>query len=317
MNVQFNQFFNRQYGNLDYSFPYDGEEYSIESPFENMMFNRFTNEDIQVGYALGTAPEFKPYVPKPMILYKFGGISTNTWYFDNGTTIDALNSYVCFGQDLRVSGIDYSLNWGAETSTLWNTPITNSLFETYYFNYIINLFNRKNRLTYIKANLPITILTSLKLNDRIVIRDKRYIINEMKSDLTSGEVDFTLINDFRVLAPIRRVGANIGIGGTSVVNIAVPLKNGTYKATIDITGTGVLSVSETEIFEDKILEFILPENTNEIYILITEEAELLTTEDFRQLVNEEGKELVYTIPITYEYNDGTSEIRYLQIIQAG
>jgi hypothetical protein len=317
MNVQFNQFFNRQYGNLDYSFPYDGEEYLIESPFENMMFNRFTNEDIQVGYALGTAPEFKPYVPKPMIIYKFGGISTNTWYFDNGTTVDALNSYVCFGQDLRVNGIDYSLNWGAETSTLWNTPINNSLFETYYFNYIINLFNKKNRLTYIKANLPITILTSLKLNDRIVIRDKRYIINEMKSDLTSGEVEFTLINDFRALAPIRQVGANIGIGGTSVVNVAVPLKNGTYKATIDITGTGVLSVSDTEIFQDKIIEFTLPENTNEIFILITEEAELLITEDIRQLVNEEGKELVYTIPITYEYNDGTSEIRYLQIIQAG
>jgi hypothetical protein len=317
MNVQFNQFFNRQYGNLDYSFPYDGEEYSIESPFENMMFNRFTNEDIQVGYALGTSPEFKPYVPKPMILYKFGGISTNTWYFDNGTTIDALNSYVCFGQDLQVNGIDYSLNWGAETSTLTNTPISNSLFETYYFNYIINLFNRKNRLTYIKANLPITILTSLKLNDRLVIRDKRYIINEMKSDLTSGEVDFTLINDFRTLAPLRRVGATIGVGGTSVVNVAVPLKNGTYKATIDITGTGVISVSDTEIFEDRILEFILPENTNEIFILITEEAELLITEEAQQLVNEEGKELVYTIPITYEYNDGTSEIRYLQIIQAG
>jgi len=317
MNVQFNQFFNRQYGNLDYSFPYDGEEYSIESPFENLMFNRFTNEDIQVGYALGTAPEFKPYVPKPVLLYKFGGISTNTWYFDNGTSVDDLYSYTCFGQDLRVSGIDYSLNWGAETSTLWNVPINNSLFETYYFNYIVNLFNKKNRLTYIKANLPITILTSLKLNDRLVIRDKRYIINEMKSDLTSGEVEFTLINDFRPLAPIRQISGEIGIGGASYVNVGIPVPNGVYRATIDITGTGVISISDTELFEDKRVDIVIPENTNLIYTLITEEGDYLIGERGEQLVNEEGRELVYTIPITYEYYDGTIETTYLQIIQQG
>jgi len=317
MNVEFKQFFNRQYGDLDYSFPYDGEEYSIEVPFENLMFNRFTNEDIQVGYALGTAPEFKPYVPKPVLLYKFGGISTNVWYFDNGTTIDMLNSYTCFGQDLRVSGIDYSLNWGAETSTLWNVPINNSLFETYYFNYIVNLFNKKNRLTYIKANLPITILTSLKLNDRLVIRDKRYIINEMKSDLTSGEVEFTLINDFRPLAPIREISGEIGFGGSSLVNVAVPLPNGVFKSVIDITGTGVISISESEIYVDTRLDIVLPENTNLIYTLITEEGNYLIGERGEQLVNEEGRELVYTIPITYEYYNGTIETTYLQIIQAG
>lgn len=317
MNQEFKQFFGREYGNLDYSFPYDGEEYIIESPFENLMFNRFTNEDIQVGYALGTAPEFKPYVPKPILLYKFGGINTNVWYFDNGTTTDMLNSYVCFGQDKQISGVDYSLNWGAETSTLWNTPISNSLFETYYYNYIVNLFNKKNRLTYIKANLPITILTSLKLNDRLVIRDKRYIINEMKSDLTSGEVEFTLINDFRPLAPAREITGSIGVGGTSLVNAGITVPNGTYKITIDITGTGVISISDTELFEDKVVQITLPENTNLIYSLITEEGDNLITQDAAQLVNEEGRELVYNIPMTFENYDGTTYVQYLQIIQQG
>jgi len=213
MNKEFYQFFGTQYGDLNYSYPYDGDEFTIDVPFENLMFNRFTNEDIQVGYALGTAPEFKPYVPKPVLLYKFGSLSTNVWYFDNGSSVDDLYKYQCFGQDLRIDSQNYSLNWGADTSTLLNVPITNSLFETYYYNYIVNLFNKKNRLTYIKANLPITILTSLKLNDRLVIRDKRYIINEMKSDLTSGEVEFTLINDFRPLAPAREIGGEVPIGG--------------------------------------------------------------------------------------------------------
>lgn len=317
MNQQFKQFFNREYGNLDYSYPYDGDEYTIDVPFENLLFNRFENEDLQVGYALGTGPEFKPYVPKPILLYKFGGISTNTWYFDNGTTVDALNNYMAFGQDLQVSGIDYSLNWGAETSTLWNVPINNGLYETYYFNYIVNLFNRKNRLTYIKANLPITILTSLRLNDRLVIRDKRYIINEMKSDLTSGEVEFTLINDFRPLGPIRTVGAPIGVGGTSVIDTPISVPNGTFKITLDITGTGVISISQDEFFEDARITIVLPENTNLIYQLITEDGERLITEDAIGLVNEEGRELIYTIPMILENFNGTTETRYLQIIQAG
>lgn len=317
MNQQFKQFFNRQYGDLDYSYPYDGDEYTIEVPFENLLFNRFENEDIQVGYALGTGPEFKPYVPKPILLYKFGGITTNTWYLDNGTTVDPLNRYMAFGQDLQVDGVDYSLNWGAETSTLWNIPINNGLYETYYFNYIVNLFNKKNRLTYVKANLPITTLTSLRLNDRLVIRDKRYIINEMKSDLTSGEVEFTLINDFRPLGPTRSIAGQVGVGGAALINTYVSVPNGTYKITIDITGTGVTSISQTEFYEDARIEIEIPENTNLIYQLITEDGDNLITEDGSGLVNEEGQEVIYNIPMTLENYDGTTTTQYIQIIQAG
>jgi hypothetical protein len=42
-------------------------------------------------------------------------------------------------------------------------------------------------------------LLNLKLNDRIVIRDKRYIINQFTTDLTTFESDFELIQDFRSL----------------------------------------------------------------------------------------------------------------------
>ena len=69
----------------------------------------------------------------------------------------------------------------------------------YYENYISNIFNSKQRKYNVKGLLPISLLTNLKLNDRLVIRDKRYIINNMKIDLTTGEVDFELINDFRTL----------------------------------------------------------------------------------------------------------------------
>jgi hypothetical protein len=45
--------------------------------------------------------------------------------------------------------------------------------------------------------LPFLELTNLKLNDRIVIRDKRYIINQYTTDLLTFESNFELIEDLR------------------------------------------------------------------------------------------------------------------------
>jgi hypothetical protein len=47
--------------------------------------------------------------------------------------------------------------------------------------------------------LPYNELLDLKLNDRIVIRDKRYVINQYTTDLTTFESDFELIQDFRTI----------------------------------------------------------------------------------------------------------------------
>jgi hypothetical protein len=45
--------------------------------------------------------------------------------------------------------------------------------------------------------LPYSKLLSLRLNDRIVIRDKRYVINSFTTDLDTFESKFELIQDFR------------------------------------------------------------------------------------------------------------------------
>ena len=51
----------------------------------------------------------------------------------------------------------------------------------------------------VKMRLPYNELLDLKLNDRIVIRDKRYIINQFTTDLTTFEVSMELIQDFRTI----------------------------------------------------------------------------------------------------------------------
>jgi hypothetical protein len=91
------------------------------------------------------------------------------------------------------------------------------------------LYNKKNRLTNVKALFPISLLTSLKLNDRLIIRDKRYVINEMKVNLTTGDVDLSLINDFRAIANI-----NIPIQSAAGGFIEIPVFLSNRETTVEI-----------------------------------------------------------------------------------
>ena len=71
----------------------------------------------------------------------------------------------------------------------------NSLFENYYKTYIESVFNQYNRITKINALLPIKVLSKYKLNDRVVINDKRYKINSVTSNLMNGNSQLELIED--------------------------------------------------------------------------------------------------------------------------
>jgi hypothetical protein len=186
------------YGDLYYELDNDGEEYTVELPFETLLGTKFTGTNLQVAYAL--KPSFIPYVPKPVILYDFGSTQTVSSYrFNDGTSTTSHTTANIFGQDTSISSVIYTLNFGAEQSTYTNNVENQSLFNNYYSNYINNIFGIRSRIIKLKGMLPISLLTNLKVNDRVIIRDKRYIINQFTTDLTSGEVSFELLTDFRTI----------------------------------------------------------------------------------------------------------------------
>jgi hypothetical protein len=197
MNVKYLSDNGFEYGDLKADLNSEGSEYNVQLPFENLLFNKFTGQNLQVGYSLKT--DFKPYIPKPIILYDYGTLQSCNFYLKGTGSATNITTYNAFGQDTLISSVNHSLNFGLDISSLLLTPINNSLYADYYQSYLENIYNQKARKYDIKALLPISLLTSIKLNNRLIIRDKRYIINNMKIDLTSGEVDFELINDFRTL----------------------------------------------------------------------------------------------------------------------
>jgi hypothetical protein len=184
------------YGDLYYELDNDGEIYTVELPFELLKHSKFTGTNLQLGYAL--KPSFIPYIPKPVILYDYGSTQTVSAYkFNDGTSTASVTAANIFGQDTLISSTIYTLNFGAEQSTYTNNIENESLFNNYYSSYLTNIFSDKSRIFKIKAMFPISLLTQVKVNDRVIIRDKRYTINTFTTDLTTGEVSLELLTDFR------------------------------------------------------------------------------------------------------------------------
>jgi len=189
-----------EYGSLNYNTNSDGEDYAVKLPFENLNFQNLSGQ-FQVGYTL--KPDLTRYIPKPIILYAYtlgSAISTPPFYFFTTLTgtVFQLDTYTAFGQETFADGDFYSLNFNEQQSTLNNQLIQKGLYDTYYVNYFNNIFNLKARLIKVSAILPTSILTTLKLNDNVIIRDTKYLINTFTTDLTTGEVQFELLTDQRL-----------------------------------------------------------------------------------------------------------------------
>lgn len=292
----------KEYGNTEYQYPYDGGEFTIKVPFENLLFNQFTHSGtptgLQVGYSLDQA--YAPYIPKPCLLYKYGGVNiAQHIHFTNGSSLFQTNDYTMFGQDLTDNGINYSLNFAPETSSYWLTPIQQSIFATYYFPYLTNLFNPKNRLTTVKTNLPVSILTSLQLNDRLIIRDKRYLINEMKTNLVTGETTFELLNDFMPLFPVRVIQT-----GEAQDEITVPITLPNFATLINFTSpnTAVI-ITPSSISSSQTIRISLPR------VIKSKEKE---ADEIQQ--TEEKNDVIF-IDCEYIYQDGSTQTSQIVIIR--
>jgi hypothetical protein len=299
LNRKFAGFNQGEYGNLRNPFQNDGSDFKIDLPFENLLHQKFTDINIQVGYCIDQ--NGNPITPKPLLLY----MNDNQSIADNPIEMFAgelgfitLNSYMPFGQDLKYNQQYYSLNWGAEISSFYLNTILNSLYQTYWSNYLTTLYDLRQRLSTFKARLPLSKLTTLKLNDRLVIEDKRYIINDYKTNLTTGLVELNLLQDFRdILTPLI-----FNMPESAVCfEVMVFIPNGATEFEITTATAGVTITPDTAS-EDSLVTICIPISSE---ITITTEDEIdITTEDGETLITEDSAS--GTITLNINYNNGTS-----------
>ena len=202
MNSLFFQNNGIEYGELQATFNSDGGQYDVTLPFENILFNNF-KDNLQVGYYLKTDFITK-LVPKPVLLYRYDeitGINPKIKIKEVDTSIENdATQYVAFGQDVVGDDtLNHSMNFGFENSTLLDIPIENGLYFDYYKEYLANVYNPKSRNLKVKAKLTPALILNLRLNDRIILFQKAYLINQFTTDLTTGIVNLDLLSDFRTI----------------------------------------------------------------------------------------------------------------------
>ena len=298
------------FGDLSLDFPYDGSEFKVKLPFENMQFNEFTSTNLQVSYAVDKAVDGKSYVPKPVKLF-MDEAKTVSFRLYNGTDIHEVTSYHPFGQDLTDNMQDYSQNFGLQYSALKDEEIANSLYATFYQAYLVNLFSDKTRKVILKCHLPLTVLSTISLDDAIVVRDKKYRIETMKTDITTGDVEFVLISDFVPSAQVGQIQAplvaTLSGGGLSSLggDITLPVKILKSPNPTKMFDGGGGSVTFGATRQTQFVTLSLPVTyTSEGTIAITVPRN--TTGSFRQ----------QTIPVSYKDSTGSvfaeSEIVIIQ-----
>lgn len=222
LNTKFRELFTAQrgydYGDLKYEQidSLESATFEIKLPFENPMFERKTGSSFQT--ITFKNKDLNNYVPKPVLMYLNGqqDVSAFPIKINTESGYTSINTYARFSNEYY-NGTIMPINWGAEISTWYLNTVSNGLYQRHYSNYIGNIFSLKGRLLNVKCKFNPVELSEIKLNDRVVIRDKKYTINTMKSNLITGEVDFELLTDYRTIGSVQ-IGARYSFEDNYVVD---------------------------------------------------------------------------------------------------
>jgi hypothetical protein len=235
INNAFRGLFNREYGDLDYTNENitSTEVYEVKLPFEDIMYERYippiTDGTTITNFVTATLwnKDTQPYTPKPILMYDNGfkvldvdGTSPTIKY-SFGASDFTTNRYRRFTNEIEIAGTDTSLLYGFNFSNELGVVNTEAafpkgLYDTYYSNYVENLYNIRTRKVTVKAMLNTLTVNNIQLYDRIIYKNKRYTINTITVDLITKETTFELLSDFR-----QFTDANLGLRNTNVSQLII------------------------------------------------------------------------------------------------
>jgi hypothetical protein len=153
------------------------------------------------------------------------------------------------------------------------------------------------------------------LNDRLIIRDKRYIINDLKTDITSGEVSLALINDFRPMINDSVIETVIVPSGGGTTSFPWKVPNGAIDTTFTSPVSGVTFTPATTLI-DTTVEVYTPINTNTPTPIWTESTtDNIITDDGYNIINEEGSGVVVPIEATNTNFNGLTSVYTFNLFQ--
>jgi len=198
------------YGDLRADFDFDADDFEIEVGFDNMLFERLSDVNPQPSQNLGLTElnigqcvtrEEEPYIGKPFIFYAAGNLRVSLVYHWSYTD---MNNAANQKRDMWLIGnvnnstaenVTQTLNFGTEVDPYLLQGFTQSLYRNYWQDYITDLYDASRRVFSLRAILPLQTMLALKVNDKLTIQERNYIINSVSLNLGTGEAKLELLND--------------------------------------------------------------------------------------------------------------------------
>jgi len=198
------------YGDLRSNFVFDtDEELSVEPQFDQMLFSRFTDIDdgvltpVLAGFSI--TRELESYLGQPFLFYIRGFVDISSKpvaFIDKPQTITGntsveLTEIVYANSSSRQinSATTYSTNYGADLDPFTLESTTNSLYYTYWSDYITDLYNPSRRLVRVPAILPLGKILNFDLKNKLIWNGQRWLVNNVSINLTTGRAEFELLNN--------------------------------------------------------------------------------------------------------------------------
>ena len=194
------------YGNLEQKlYDTDGELLSgdtldIEVIFEQPIFERLNdiddNSEIDLIYGLMLNDSSSKFVGEPFLMYLPSvNVSSNPLGFD-GDSYEQLSANVLMpSHSQEYDTASFNINFGAEINEFTSQVFEDSIYQNLFSDYIGDIFSIKRRIYNYTGILPNWLITILKPNDRLIINDRRYLINTITSNITKRKDKLELIND--------------------------------------------------------------------------------------------------------------------------
>lgn len=195
------------YGDLRADFNFDGEEFNVGVGFDNMLFERLSDQKpngvglttLNVGKSI--TREIEPYIGSPYIFYAAGNITGSQSFSYVNMDADHFpftNFWLASNVNARVAtSVTKTLNFGTEIDPYLLQGFNQGLYKTYWEDYITDLYASSRRVFQYKGQLPLGLMLALRINDKLTIGERNYLINQMKLNLTTGETQLELLNDVK------------------------------------------------------------------------------------------------------------------------
>ena len=210
---------------------------------------------------LGSSIDLKlePYSGKPYMFYKNGLINLGTNIYVDGLAFE--NVFLTATEDnTDFNQITNSLNFGSEISTYFLTIVENSLYKNFWQTYVTDLYNPKTRVLNLKCKLPISILSRLSLNDKLIINKNKYKISNVKVNLINSQADLEIFTDYSLPAdtianeiPLTVDRTDITVDTDSITVDRISTYDPLYSFTVNgISRNTYTSTNAKEFFEVKV-----------------------------------------------------------------